>query len=445
MRNTMSKSCAIVAVAVVAVTLGACSGTSQEGNAGSQSNGKGSVKGTIDYSWWGSASRNAKTNAVIKLFNKAHPDVKVQTFSTDFSTYWEKLNVEAEGKNLPCVPQTQSRQLNDYTKRHVLMSLDQLVKSGAIDVSGVPKNVLDTGRGPDGKLYMIPYGAAYDGITYNQTMVHAAGLSEPPQRFTWDWYTKWLMQAKGKLPKGAVAANLDAGDADMFISYVQSQGATLFSGAKLGFPKSMLVDYWNMWEQLRKAGTTISASASADAGTGTPIEQSFLARAKVMSAVTPGNALVDAQAAIDGVHGGRLKATTHPWGSKGLGNVVITSGLSIAANCGNTSTAAAFINFFLNNAEGAKEYSSDNGAVTVTKLLDQQINDPKTSAQKKEELQVYQDIVSHGAPAIVYPSGYQTVFGQDFTRAYQDISFGKKTVQQGVDAFFKEAQAELQN
>jgi multiple sugar transport system substrate-binding protein len=131
--------------------------------------------------------------------------------------------------------------------------------------------------------------------------------------------------------------------------------------------------------------------------------------------------------------------TTHPFGPKGIGNVLITSGLSISANCTNVPTAASFINFFTNDPAGAKAFSSDNGAVTVTKLLQQQLDDPNKPAKKKEELQTYQDIVAHKPPVIVYPSGYQQIFVAEFTRDYQDIAFGHKSVTQAVDTFFTAA------
>jgi multiple sugar transport system substrate-binding protein len=57
---------------------------------------------------------------------------------------------------------------------------------------------------------------------------------------------------------------------------------------------------------------------------------------------------------------------------------------------------------------------------------------------------VYQDIVAHKAPVVVYPSGYQQIFVQAFTRDYQDVAFGRKSVQQAVDAFFQEANGQLQ-
>ncbi len=36
-------------------------------------------------------------------------------------------------------------------------------------------------------------------------------------------------------------------------------------------------------------------------------------------------------------------------------------------------------------------------------------------------------------PTILYPPGYQATFESAFTRAYEEIAFGKKTVQQAAD------------
>jgi multiple sugar transport system substrate-binding protein len=430
--------------AVVATTLAACGGTSG-GAATSGTDGKGKVTGTITYSWWGADARNQKTQAVIDLFEKAHPKAKIQGEPSDFTSYFQKRNVEAAGKNLPCIPQMQARQLSEYTSRRALLPLDEMTKSGVIDVSGIPKNVLDTGRGADGKLYMVPTGAAYDGIMYNTRLTEQAGVGDPPSQFTWQQWSDWLTQASKKLPKGVYAASLDAGVADVFISYVQSQGEDLFdSEGQLGFSRKTLLDYWNMWEKLRKAGATVPADTSAELGQSAAQDQTPIMQGKAMSANTPGNWLGTGQAIVDAHGGGTLKIATHPFGSKGMGNVLITSGLSIAANCNNVPTAASFVDFFTNDKEGAKAFASDNGAVTNTNLLHAQEADAATAPGVKSYLKVYEDIVKAGAPTVLYPAGYNSVFGDAFYRVYQQISFGKVSVEAGVDDFLKQAKSALQ-
>src|SRR5579883_1968647 len=149
--------------------------------------GKGTVAGKITFSWWGTGERNTKTQAVIDLFEKKYPQASIQGVSVgDFNTYWQKLTVEAAARNLPDVPQMQVRYMSAYDTRGALMALDDLIKSGAIDVSGIPKVVLDSGRGPDGKLYMIPTGSATNNWMYNDTLVTNAGLPSPTTLKTWD-------------------------------------------------------------------------------------------------------------------------------------------------------------------------------------------------------------------------------------------------------------------
>src|SRR3954470_8040126 len=143
-------------VAGAALLVASCNGTSVTNSgdtaAGGQ-DGKGDVTGSLQLTFWGGANRATKTNAVADLFVKAHPGVTIDRQNADFGNYFNKLNIQASSKTLPCVMQLQGRQLNDYTKRKVLLPLDPMIESGAIKVDDIPKSVVDTGRGPDGKLY----------------------------------------------------------------------------------------------------------------------------------------------------------------------------------------------------------------------------------------------------------------------------------------------------
>jgi multiple sugar transport system substrate-binding protein len=441
MRSTVLRAGAVALALLVA----GCSGTSATGGdgGGAGDDGKGEVKGTIRLSWWGGEVRNQKTNAVADLFVKANPGVTVDRETTDFGSYWNRLNVQAAGKNMPCVTQTQARQLNDYTKRKVLKPLDDMVSSGALDVSDIPKEILDTGRGPDGKLYMLPYGAAYDALTVNQTLAERAGVPAPPDGYDFTWFFDWVKQSQPKLPKGVAATDLRGGLPNYLIAYLNGRGQQMFTtDGKIGFGKEVLTEYWNRWEELRKAGATTDPAATAEEPT--QAEESFMAQGRVLSDNRPGNWLTPLQKALDGKGTGqKLMTYPMPAGPSGSGNVIITSGFSIPTNCDNVPTAAAFIKFWMTNPEAVKLFSSDNGAVTNTKFLAEQIGDTSLPATKRQELAVYQKVVAQKPTAVLYPPGYQTAFEGTFTRAYQDVSFGRKTVQQAVDSFFAEANAAL--
>jgi multiple sugar transport system substrate-binding protein len=422
-----------------AILLAGCSGAAGGTASAPATKAAGKPTGTIQLSYWGSSSRVAKYTQIDQLFEKKFPGTSVQASAGDFATYFDKLNVQAASKSLPCVTTLQTRQLNDYTTNGTMQDLDPLVKSGQIDVSDIPKTVLDTGRGPDGKLYMIPFGVAWNADTVNAAMAKQYGIPLLKQGYTWDDYSAWLKQAASKLPKGVAATDDQGQDEPTFSAYVISHGYDMFNDkGKIGFPKSVLTDYWSMWQKFSKAGYTTTPQQNAEEPA--QLEQFDVTLGKVLSEQTAGNALPGIQKANPSAD---MTTMTFGTGSKGLGNMFFVSGYSIPVSCNNVDTAAAYINFWTNNDEASNIFASDNGAAANAR----QLKDQATAATGgvKTVLEQYQYILGKKVPAQTIPSGYNAVFEQAFLRNYQDISFGRKSVKQAVDAFFSEANASLGN
>lgn len=404
----------------------------------------GSVKGQISFSWWGTGERNTKTQAVISLFEKKYPQVSIQGVSVgDFTTYWQKLTVEAAARNLPDVPQMQVRYMSAYDTRGALRPLDDLTASGAIDVTGIPKVVLDSGRGADGKLYMIPTGSATNNWMYNDTLVTKAGLPSPTTLKTWDDIQKWLLAAKDKLPSGVYACDLKGGDDSIWWAWVATHGKPVFNkDGTLGFPKQMMIDYWNWWETLRKGGATVPAAMNAEEPTSNV--QTYLAKGQVMFDEAPANQLTAYQSALTAAGKGTMKLAMFPNGPSGNGQALINNGMSIAANTKNLSAAAAWVNFFTNDPDGARAYASDNGTVTVTKLLDAQIDQPGLPAPTKVYLRFLKDVIATKPTIIDFPANYNAVV-LALKNNYSNVAFGKATVEASVDSFFSQANAAAAN
>lgn len=429
-------------VALALVATGCAGGTSIGANPNEGATGTGEVAGNIRVAWWGSGPRNEVTNAVIDLFTAARPGATVEGESADFQPYFERLNVQASSGNMPCVTQMQGRQLNDYTTKNVLLDLQPMIDSGAIDVSDVPADVLDTGRGLDGRLYMIPYGAAYDAMTVNRTLADQAGVGLPPEGYDWDAFADWVTRAQPGLPEGVPAVSLGGGLPNNFISYVVGRGESLFADRKLGFSEDLLVEYWDMWERLRAAGVTTTAEANSEEPNQT--EQRYVAQGRVLADNLPGNALTPAQKTLDGTQPGQQLATVPlPSGPAGSGNVLFTSGFSIPTSCDNVPTAAAFVDFWMNDDAGAKAFLSANGAVTNSRHLQQQLDDPALPELKRAELDLYQRIVAHEPVSVVYPPGYQASFEGAFTRAYESVIFGGTSTRDAARAFITEVDSAL--
>ncbi len=400
----------------------------------------GPIQGEIGFSWWGTGERSRKTQAVMTLFQQKYPKAQLDGEPVgDFNTYWEKLTVEAAARNMPDVPQMQVRYLTVYATRHALRPLDDLVQSGAIDVSGIPKVAVESGRGRDGKLYMIPTGSATNNWMYNTTMADKAGLPVLRSNMTWEQLQRWLLDAKDKLPSSVYASDLRGADDSILWAWVASHGQVLFNkSGKLAFPKQLMVDYWNWWETLRKAGATVTAAMMQEEPTDN--QQGYLTLGRAMFDERPANQLAAIQAPLTASGKGTLKLATFPVLPKGNGQVLVNNGLSIAANCTNIPTAAAWINFFTNDPDGAKVYSSDNGAVTVTSLLAGQIAGSAPDSPVKAYLQFLKDMINSRPTVIDFPANYSAVV-QALANNYSNVAFEKATVEASVDAFFSQVNA----
>lgn len=408
---------------------------------GGSPTGGGKVGGNIVFSWWGSAERNQKTYQIMQMYEKQHPGVTITPSPVgNFSTYWQKLTVEGAAKSAPCVTSMQTHYLPQYDRQHVLMPLNSLINSKAINISGIPKSLIQGSKGPDGKIYMIPTGAATNAMVWNQTMAKDAGLSPLTDNTTWSQYQQWLMKAVGHLPSGTYAANLSGATNDaMLFAWVLSHGGKVFKGNKLGFSAQTLENYWNWWLKLAKAGAAtppdmIAAEPTAE-------DQSYIATGKVMSAVSSSNFSAE-QPPLTAAGKGTLAVTMWPRGSHGNGEVFDVSGLSISASCSNVSTAASFINYWTNNPQAAAVYDSDNGAVTVTKLLQKQINDPSTPVDTRDDLSLLDTMQKNNDPVFYYPPGYNYIT-ENLPNAFEDAAFGKESVKQAATSFISQANAAL--
>ena len=378
------------------------------------------------------------------LFQKKYPQAKIQGVSVgDFTTYWQKLTVQAAARNLPDVPQMQVRYMSAYDTRGALMALDDLTKANTINASGIPKVVVDSGRGPDGKLYMLPTGTAINNWMYNDTIVQSAGLDSPTTLKTWDDIQKWLLGAKPKMPSGVSASDLNGDDDSIWWAWVTSHGKTVFNpDGTLGFDKQTMIDYWNWWEALRTGGATVTASAHQEQPTSNV--QTYLAKGTVMFDEAPSNQLAAYQGALTTAGKGTMKLGAFPNQPSASGEVLINNGMSIAANTKNLPTAAAWVDFFANDPDGAKAYASDNGAVTVTTLLDAQINQTDLNPSTKEYLQFLKSVINSSPSIVNFPANYNAVV-LALTSNYSNVAFGKATVSASVDAFFTQANAAAKN
>jgi multiple sugar transport system substrate-binding protein len=401
------------------------------------------LKGNIRFTWWGSTTRNQKTEQIIKLFEQANPGVTITAEPGEWNSYWDKLTIQAASGNQPCSLTMQSRWLNQYADPQILKPLDDMVASGELDTSGVAKSVIDSARGPDGKLYFIPSGVFYFVLFMNKTEIEKVGMQLPPNDWTWDDYAAFVTKLAKKLPQGTYASG-DLGNLpDAFTNWVQSHGEKLFAAdGSFAVSKKAITEYFNYWENLRKAGATEPADKMAEIPDNI-IDDTLLAKGQIAIDARPANQLDAHQRVLNNAKPGEeLMIHTYPVGPSGAGDDIGTNGFAIGAKCDDNDSkiAAAWSNFFLENEQAADIYLSDNGVVSVDKFQEKQANDSKLTEGQRQLVKVFQVVAPRAQPAY-YPRGGYQALNQALASNYEAVAFGKLTPDAGADAMIKQIQS----
>lgn len=147
--------------------------------------GSGDVSGTISFTWWGNDSRAEFYEESLALFEKAYPDVTVQTSWQAFPDYWTARNTEAAGSALPDVMQFDSAYLREYAGANRLLDLTPYIESGAIDLSGFDSGLVGAGN-LSGKQVGIPTSTNTLGMFINPGVIAQTGVEFPADGYTWE-------------------------------------------------------------------------------------------------------------------------------------------------------------------------------------------------------------------------------------------------------------------
>lgn len=361
MRRTIALA---AAVSVIVLTAGCAQSPSSSRETGGPAQSQRSSSETggpvnLSQSWWGGTTRAPLQQAVIDLYVKANPTVSIDQQTAEFSAYWDRLAVQASGKNLPDVTQMQDRYVVRFASS--LLDLTPYINDGTVDVSGVDPAVLAAGQ-VDGKQVMIPSSFSYRALEYDADVFSAAGVNPPDATTTWSDLAKNLkaVTTSGKLAAGTYAATNQCLVDVVFYSYLKSYGTDVFNKGEVAFDVNAASGYFQYWKDLQQAGVVPPADFQA-ANEGANIEDSMFTKGMTALQMVPGNQFEASKA-----RQGNIKLAGLPVGPDGPGNKLVVSGQSIGANSKNPKAAAEFINFFINDEAAAAAYKADNGIPSST-------------------------------------------------------------------------------
>lgn len=314
--------------------------------------------------WWGSQARHDRTIEVIEMY-EAETDIDISYEFAGFNDYWTRLNTQAAGDELACVIQQDYRYISEWQSRDLLMSLDQFVEEGIIDVSNIGESILESGS-VDGELYALSLGSNSQTVIIDADVFEEAGLELPAADWTWADFEEIALTIHEETGKWAIGPTLP--EIALWQSLYLGHGENVYNedGTGLGYADDQpLIDYFNMIIRLQDAGAIPTQEESAefiDAGPeGTPIVTERAAMDYRWS-----NQVIAVASAAGEDRNFILWTLPRPVDGQSQNFIKPSMFFSITSDCDNPEEAARFINFFVNDLEANEVLLAERGVPVST-------------------------------------------------------------------------------
>jgi multiple sugar transport system substrate-binding protein len=302
--------------------------------------------------FWGGQARADRTYAVTDAYAAAgNPAVEGEFLS--WNDYWPKLATQTAGGTAPDVIQMDYRFIVEYATRNAIAPLDDIIG----DLGDFDADQLEGGK-VDGKLYGISLGANSVAMLANKTAFEAIGEAVPDSSWTYADIER-LGEAFKAAGTGMAAMSDGSGSEPFLDNWLRQRGKALYTAeGKLGFDAADATEWFAMWNGFREKGYIVSAEDNA-LDTGAP-ETSMVAMKK--SALLPSNSnqLVIHQSVNDDT----LTITSYPRIAAGVGGGHYRKPsmfFSVGGSAAEKEAAAAFIRYFVTDAEAGKVLGVERG------------------------------------------------------------------------------------
>lgn len=325
------------------------------------------AKVTLRLAWWGNPTRDARTLKAVEMYMAKNPNVTIETETTGWAGYWDKIATQAAANNLPDIMQQDYAYITQYANKNLLLDLGPYVKSKKIDLTNVPDTFISGGKVKN-KLYGVSLGTNAFSVIYDPAVLQKAGVAAPSPNWTWADFEKISSEIYSKTGvQTMILSNVDPKVA--FDNMIRQTGKPFFAddGTKLGFtdPKA-LIEFYNL--QLRMIKANVMIKPEVGFLTTTPQETPFAKGNSWVEFVWSNQVVAFAAAANRPVAVTLLPKIDK---SKRPGAYLKPSMFfSVTKGSANKEEAVKFVNYFLNDIEANKALLAERGIPIIAQVRD---------------------------------------------------------------------------
>lgn len=393
----------------------------------------------IRHFWWGNPERDRRTFEVIEIFNGKNPGIVVEGETLGFNDYFTKLTTQIAGGNMPDVFQNGYGNMVEYIDKGTTKSLDDAVAAGKIDISKIDPAGISAGTF-GGKLYGLTIGANSMATLINSRLWAEAGIDVDPITWTYD-DLKAVAVKISELggPKGTDDLTADWG---AFGVYCGQRGfANQFNEDKqFAFGVDVLIDYWNLWKDIRDAGGTPAAEDTVAVAGIADLDKAGIVTGKSAISYAYSNQIVGTQALMQD----KIAAGMRPHLAGGVSGQSIQPSqfICLSRDSTNDDAALAYMNAFVNDADMTAVLGLERGIPQQSEVraaLASKLNEAEATT-----VAYFDAIQPHVAPlAPPPPAGVRELEEAFETRAAVSVLLGQASVEDAAQAYMDEASAIL--
>lgn len=125
---------------------------------------------TLRFSWWGGDSRHEATLEAIRVYEEAHPGIKIEPEYSSFSGYYEKLMTQLSSKNAPDLFQVDQGWVAELSARGDVFA-DFSQYSDCIDLTQISESMMRDYCRIGDEVSVLPFGYNGTVFLYNKTLL----------------------------------------------------------------------------------------------------------------------------------------------------------------------------------------------------------------------------------------------------------------------------------
>lgn len=325
------------------------------GCGGSPTNNAGTTK--LDFVFWGAATRDELTRKAITAFEKENDTIDISSQFLPFDQYWNRLNTQIAGNNMPDLIQMDMRYLLQYSQRNLLFDMTSYTSNQSLNLGDFDKSMLESSK-VSGKIFGVPLGGNYVVNTYNTTRIKETGVGDPPADMTWDSYGEYAKELSDALPDGSYGTGNSADMLPYFEIWVRQHGRELYNAdGSIGFLQEDVEGWFEYWKDLVASKASISLADQISIASGGGPSDNSLVQGLTMMNISFSNSLEASQSLAED----KFALLACPLGEQPGIYFKPSQLISISAKTEHPDEAVKFVDFVTNNEEAIQALGMDRG------------------------------------------------------------------------------------